>query len=180
MKYTQQGRSMVEMLGVLAIIGVLSVAGIAGYSMAMNRYRTTQIKDQVQTLSLNIRTLYSAQGTYEGLDIDLLVTLGALDRSVCRPGDGFCLNGFPNGQMTIDTLGDNESQFSLTYTNLPRNTCVAIAMANWGGAASGFAGMDVNADSRRWADNDEMPFTMVDAVGACDTDASNEIMFVFQ
>ena len=31
-KNEQSGRSMVEMLGVLAIIGVLSVGGIAGYS----------------------------------------------------------------------------------------------------------------------------------------------------
>ena len=36
---SQSGRSMVEMLGVLAIIGVLSIGGIAGYTMAMNRYR---------------------------------------------------------------------------------------------------------------------------------------------
>ena len=34
-KNNQIGRSMVEMLGVLAIIGVLSVGGIAGYSKAM-------------------------------------------------------------------------------------------------------------------------------------------------
>ena len=39
----EQGRSMVEMLGVLAIIGVLSVAGIAGYSMAMRNYRANEI-----------------------------------------------------------------------------------------------------------------------------------------
>ena len=38
--YTQaQGRSMVEMLGVLAIIGVLSVGAIAGYSKAMSKYK---------------------------------------------------------------------------------------------------------------------------------------------
>ena len=35
----QSGRSMIEMLGVLAIIGVLSVGGIAGYSKAMTKYR---------------------------------------------------------------------------------------------------------------------------------------------
>lgn len=35
----QQGRSMIEMLGVLAIIGVLSVGGIAGYSKAMEMWR---------------------------------------------------------------------------------------------------------------------------------------------
>ena len=36
---TQSGRSMVEMLGVLAIIGVLSVGAIAGYSKAMMKYK---------------------------------------------------------------------------------------------------------------------------------------------
>ena len=39
----EQGRSMVEMLGTLAIIGVLSVGGIAGYTYAMNRYYTNEI-----------------------------------------------------------------------------------------------------------------------------------------
>lgn len=37
------GRSMIEMLGVLAIIGVLSVGGIAGYSKAMQKWRTNKI-----------------------------------------------------------------------------------------------------------------------------------------
>ena len=36
------GRSMVEMLGVLAIIGVLSVGAIAGYSKAMEKYKLNQ------------------------------------------------------------------------------------------------------------------------------------------
>ncbi len=39
MKQNQSGRSMIEMLGVLAIIGVLSVGGIAGYSKAMEMYK---------------------------------------------------------------------------------------------------------------------------------------------
>ena len=33
----ESGRSMVEMLGVLAIIGVLSIGAIAGYSKAMQK-----------------------------------------------------------------------------------------------------------------------------------------------
>ncbi|MBQ8671083.1 MAG: prepilin-type N-terminal cleavage/methylation domain-containing protein [Alphaproteobacteria bacterium] len=36
-KNNESGRSMIEMLGVLAIIGVLSVGGIAGYSKAMQK-----------------------------------------------------------------------------------------------------------------------------------------------
>ncbi len=48
----EQGRSMVEMLGVLAIIGVLSIGGIAGYNMAMNRYKANEILDMASKLSV--------------------------------------------------------------------------------------------------------------------------------
>ena len=40
------GRSMIEMLGVLAIIAVLSVGGIAGYSKAMEKYKVNKILDE--------------------------------------------------------------------------------------------------------------------------------------
>ncbi|MCM1322604.1 MAG: type II secretion system GspH family protein [Acetobacter sp.] len=42
----QTGRSMIEMLGVLAIIGVLSVGGIAGFSKAMRQYKMLQLVDE--------------------------------------------------------------------------------------------------------------------------------------
>ena len=49
--YTQaQGRSMVEMLGVLAIIGVLSVGAIAGYSKAMFKYKLNKHAEQMNTV----------------------------------------------------------------------------------------------------------------------------------
>ena len=40
------GRSMIEMLGVLAIIGVLSVGGIAGYSKAMEQFKINKTIDE--------------------------------------------------------------------------------------------------------------------------------------
>jgi type II secretory pathway pseudopilin PulG len=49
-KFNEQGRSMVEMLGVLAIIGVLSVGGIYGYSVAMRSYRVNEIAHAVSML----------------------------------------------------------------------------------------------------------------------------------
>ena len=42
-KVNESGRSMVEMLGVLAIIGVLSVGGIMGYARAMQNWRANEI-----------------------------------------------------------------------------------------------------------------------------------------
>lgn len=38
-KNWEKGRSMIEMLGVLAIIAVLSVGGIAGYSQALEKWK---------------------------------------------------------------------------------------------------------------------------------------------
>ncbi len=51
-KKSQSGRSMVEMLGVLAIIGVLSVGGIAGYSLSMRRHRANEVVDTLTKFAL--------------------------------------------------------------------------------------------------------------------------------
>ena len=51
-KKSQSGRSMVEMLGVLAIIGVLSVGGIAGYSLSMRRHRANGVVDLISKYAL--------------------------------------------------------------------------------------------------------------------------------
>lgn len=58
---TQQGRSMVEMLGVLAVIGVLSVAGIAGYSIAMRNHRTNEVLNAASMLY--VMAMAKNQGT---------------------------------------------------------------------------------------------------------------------
>ncbi|MGN0919150.1 MAG: type II secretion system protein [Alphaproteobacteria bacterium] len=45
-QHIQSGRSMVEMLGVLAIMGVLSVGGVSMYSSAMNKHRANEILNE--------------------------------------------------------------------------------------------------------------------------------------
>ena len=64
----QSGRSMIEMLGVLAIIGVLSVGGIAGYSKAMQKYRINKAIEQITLIAGNVRAFFAPQKNYEGLD----------------------------------------------------------------------------------------------------------------
>ena len=66
---SQSGRSMVEMLGVLAIIGVLSIGGIAGYSRAMIKFKVGKSLDQISMLVASIQTLYSGQRNYSGLTL---------------------------------------------------------------------------------------------------------------
>ena len=57
------GRSMVEMLGVLAIIGVLSVGAISGYSKAMTKYKLNKQAEQISWL-FNVMTTYTPQLKY--------------------------------------------------------------------------------------------------------------------
>ena len=54
MKQNQYGRSMIEMLGVLAIIGVLSVGGIAGYSKAMEQFKVNKAIGQYTALTYGV------------------------------------------------------------------------------------------------------------------------------
>ena len=58
----EQGRSMVEMLGVLAIIGVLSVGGIAGYTTAMRSHRANEIVNACSLLYVVANTKNESGG----------------------------------------------------------------------------------------------------------------------
>ncbi len=53
-KLNNAGRSMIEMLGVLAIIGVLSVGGIAGYSKAMQKFKINKMIEDYSNLTFNL------------------------------------------------------------------------------------------------------------------------------
>ena len=81
----ESGRSMVEMLGVLAIIGVLSIGGIAGYTMAMNRYRANEIIDTASKVAIVAMTANAGAGIKTGETIDL----GDLDANMTIP----CITG---------------------------------------------------------------------------------------
>ena len=53
---SQSGRSMVEMLGVLAIVGVLSIGGIMGYSYGMDKYRANETTNQIMLRVIDLMT----------------------------------------------------------------------------------------------------------------------------
>lgn len=61
MKFNQVGRSMVEMLGVLAIIGVLSVGAIAGYSKAMTKYKLNKQREQLTSIISGTKQLFNRE-----------------------------------------------------------------------------------------------------------------------
>ncbi len=145
-KYKEQsGRSMIEMLGVLAIIGVLSVGGIAGYSKAMNKFKTNKVADQVSMLVANIKTMYAQQNTYDGLNNENAISLGVVpDELVVKSTSGSTvktelLNSF-NGPVFIfasdsTSSGDNKA-FTIEFNNLSKEACITLATNDWGSGYS--------------------------------------------
>ena len=196
MKTNEQGRSMVEMLGVLAIIGVLSAGGLAGYSKAMFKHKLNSTMDQITMLVTNIRTMYGTQGNYKDLDNDAAVDLGIVPPVMVgtKGTEANAKTPLTNpfkGKVTIAalaTLGQvTYGGFTIEYDGLPVEACIALATADFGsGAGSGFIGAKINnvdpsgeygnANSHKEGDAYTMEGAL--AAGACDQN-TNKIVWTF-
>ena len=151
-KTNESGRSMIEMLGVLAIIGVLSVGGIAGYSKAMNKFKTNKVADNVSMMVANIKTLYAQQKTYEDLDNAEAVSMGVIpDELVSDRDAGTLINAF-NGAVFVSqsdsTVEDDGKAFIIEFDSLSKEACITLATNDWGsGYSSGLIAMQVQGES---------------------------------
>ena len=154
-KYEEQsGRSMIEMLGVLAIIGVLSVGGIAGYSKAMNKFKTNKVADNVSMLVANIKTLYAQQKNYDELDNAAAISMGVVpDELISDRDNAELLNAF-NGNVDIHVSGSTSADgsdkkaFVISFGSLSREACITLATNDWGsGYSSGLIAIRASATS---------------------------------
>ena len=134
MKQNQIGRSMIEMLGVLAIIGVLSVGGIAGYSKAMMKFKINKTVQQISEIVANVRTLYAQQKNYNGLNSATAVQMGVIPDDLSTGSQGRHITNVFGGNVRVENyiLGDSENAFMVGFERLPEEACVSLATANWG------------------------------------------------
>ena len=182
----QNGRSMVEMLGVLAIIGVLSVGGIAGYSKAMTKFKINKSMDQISMLVANIRTLFSGQRNYSGLNNANAVSFGIIPNEM-DGGGGVITNAFA-GNVTIGTAaavdkGDTNAAFTIKYEGLGQEACVTMATSDWGsGSSSGLVNMTVSAADKGGTtySGTDLPVTLINAAANCNcTTATCSIQWTY-
>ena len=110
-KNFEKGRSMIEMLGVLAIIAVLSVGGIAGYSKAMEKWKENKIIGEYSYLIQGIIEHLSDFEKLKGEEVryDLLPTLAAMN---LLPGNWKNTDDYDGHKNVSDTLGNTLSVFS--------------------------------------------------------------------
>lgn len=96
----ESGRSMVEMLGVLAVMGVLTVGGITGYKMAMTKWKVNELVNELNTRG----------HTY----------LGTLDRTGTLSADEFestTRTGYPV-ELSLISEGSGEEEIKLPKIKL--------------------------------------------------------------
>ena len=100
----ENGRSMVEMLGVLALMGLLTILGAKGYNMAMERVASTRILNEV-----NKRSVVYAQQMMSN------ATLSAFNSSE--------LPETIEGGYTFSAKPLENSLFSITVENVEKEVC---------------------------------------------------------
>lgn len=117
------GRSMVEMLGVLAVIGVLSVGGIAGYKYGMERYQANQALNEMNMASVQL-AIQLQQGSNKGVQL----VLG-------EPFETGMLQSVPFGFAYVCGEGkeatkecvEQETRYQLAVMNVPYGVCQQLS-----------------------------------------------------
>lgn len=150
-KNLESGRSMIEMLGVLAIIGVLSVGGIAGYSKAMLKYKTNKTIDLITQLTSNIRIAFGNQRNYNDLINQTVMTAYNIVPNEMYTADARNQKGntelkyqtpwgddaYIHTSKKTDQDGSYPRAFTIEFQNIPAGACSELLLVDWGGSAGG-------------------------------------------
>ena len=97
-KTAETGRSMVEILGVLAVMGVLSAGGIYGYTFAMDKYRANDIIYEVNLRNRDTWNKYQDKDLPEAEE---------LDEWADTTQTGFPIGVYPRSNIVFDVQVDD-------------------------------------------------------------------------
>ena len=119
-KNMQSGRSMIEMLGVLAIMGVITVSAIALISTAMRTQKHSTANDQVTQIVLGVRQLLGEYDDFSNIDNSII--FGAMGMSNKNPY---------GGAYTVSVNPANARQFIVGIDGLTQSDCEYLAAKAW-------------------------------------------------
>ena len=142
-RFKQSGRSMIEMLGVLAIIGVLSVGGLTGYSKAMMKSKINSTIETMLTIASNIKTISLRSKKYDNNLLTAAIKLKAIPDKVLTSDGTIGTNAF-GGSIGVSKYTD--TSFYVAMNGLLKEACVDIATKDFGNTLI-YAGIgDFSAD----------------------------------
>ena len=156
MYVNQSGRSMIEMLGVLAIIGVLTVGGLSIVGKARRQQEITQTVSEISQLIESARKIscqydegYKNYVNFLALSEAYPSQLEYKTNDGCSEADAcFVLSSDMVVHMPFDKGNSKASDekihphFAVAVSNMDDDTCMNLAAESWGTTATnGFVGM---------------------------------------
>ena len=116
----ESGRSMVEMIGVLAIMGMLTATAFALVSLGINRQKQARVTDDVVTIASGVRGLL---GDYDDFsNIDNSTIFAAMSISDKNPYGG-------TYELAVNPV--NKRQFVISINGLSKSECEALVTKAW-------------------------------------------------
>lgn len=135
----EKGRSMVEMLGVLAVIGVMTVGGLNIISRSRNAHEIGQLVSEVSKIAMTAKKMACEYDEEYGSYTLFLYKSEAYSDSLEYENGVF--TGPMDAQITI--TGD-KSSFTVSASDLSEDACIQMAGNNWGTkGTNGFLGVCV-------------------------------------
>lgn len=117
----QSGRSLIEVIGVMAIAGVMTVGAVSAYSMIRANQVRTIAAQELKQLAENTKILLEMRGSYEGVSVDYLVKAGALKTDAAPIGDAAwsISSGIDGSYFSINLVGLTNGECEYFLTNRP-------------------------------------------------------------
>jgi len=115
----ESGRSMIEMLGVLAIMGMLTVGAYELIKLAFNNPKQMKAQEEIFAIVNEVRTQHSQYDDFSGMDGNVLLEIMGKKQN---PYGG-------TYEVVVDP--SNARQFVLTINGLTKNDCQALATRAW-------------------------------------------------
>ena len=116
----ESGRSMIEMLGVLAIMGVITVGAIAMISRAMRTQKHNAVNDEVTQIVLGVRQLWGEYDDFSNIDSSTI--FGAISMSNKNPY---------GGTYSVSVNPSNPRQFIVGIDGLSQSDCEYLVAKAW-------------------------------------------------
>lgn len=116
----ESGRSMVEMVGVLAIMGLLTAGAFVLISYALNTEKRSRVTDDVTTIVSGVRTLHSGYDDFSNLNNSTI--FGAMSISNKNPYGGIY-------ELAVNP--SNARQFIVKINGLSKTECEALVTKAW-------------------------------------------------
>ena len=119
-KPQERGRSMVEMLGTLAIIGVLSIGGVQGYRYAMHKYHSNEIVNELNLINAQLAIFMNNVHEEESV-----MSLGAPYDTTETTNTGGYVFAYGCGQDPTSTTPCDldETGYYMTLSGVSRDVC---------------------------------------------------------